>query len=38
VHEDAITYIRVIFKRWGQPKGRIKDEEAAREATIKEEE
>jgi hypothetical protein len=29
------TYDEVIFNRWGQPKGRIADEESAREAAKK---
>jgi hypothetical protein len=35
VHQNDKTYDEVIFNRWGQPKGRITDEEAAREETRK---
>jgi hypothetical protein len=36
VHLNAKTYDEFISNRHGQPKGRIANEEAAREATIKE--
>jgi hypothetical protein len=36
VHQNARTYDEVISNRCGQPKGRIIDEEAAREAARKE--
>jgi hypothetical protein len=36
VHQNTRTYDEVIFNRRGQPKGRIADEEKAREATRKE--
>jgi hypothetical protein len=36
VHQNAITYDEVIFNRCGHPKGRITDEEEARETTRKE--
>jgi hypothetical protein len=35
VHQNAKTYDEVIFNRWGQPKGRITDEEVVREEARK---
>jgi hypothetical protein len=36
VHQNDITYNKVIFNRWGLPKRRIADKEDAREVSRKE--